>query len=90
MTHFEGKTDRSVMKLTFREQLKNGNYRVIYQGDFRDDTCSECIEKWLGKWGDVQRGGNANGAQQGKKAKKTRASRGRPSNRPASQPAQET
>ena len=54
-TFAEGKTDRSVMKLTFREQLKNGTYRVIYQGDFRPDTFKDCVAKWLPKWGKVTR-----------------------------------
>ena len=54
-TFAEGKTDRSVMKLTFREELKGGNFRVIYQGDFRDDTFQDCIKKWLPKWGKVKR-----------------------------------
>lgn len=54
-TYWEGKTDRSVMKLIFREQLKDGTFRVIYQGDFRDDTYSDCIKVWLAKWGKVKR-----------------------------------
>lgn len=54
-TYAEGKTDRSVMKLTYREQLKDGTYRVIYQGDFRQDTYKQCIETWLKRWGDKKR-----------------------------------
>ena len=54
-TYAEGKTDRSVMKLTFREQLKDGTYRVIYQGNFRDDTYQECIKRWLKRWGKIKR-----------------------------------
>ena len=54
-TYWEGKTDRSVMKLTYREQLKDGTFRVIYQGDFRDDTYRDCVCKWLSKWGKVRR-----------------------------------
>lgn len=54
-TFEEGKTDRSVMKLVHREQLKNGNFRLIYRGDFRDDTWAECIKLWLEKWGHVRR-----------------------------------
>jgi len=57
-THYEGKTDRSVMKLVFREQLKNGQFRVIYQGDFRNDAYADCLKKWLDKWGGVKRNGN--------------------------------
>lgn len=62
-TYAEGKTDRSVMKLTFREQLKDGTYRVIYQGDFRDDTFTDCIKRWLKRWGNINRGkdGKRNG-----------------------------
>ena len=54
-TFWEGKTDRSVMKLTFREQQKDGTFRVIYQGDFRNDTYADCIKLWLNKWGKVKR-----------------------------------
>ena len=54
-TYAEGKTDRSVMKLTFREELKGGNFRVIYQGDFRDDTFEDCVKMWLKKWGGITR-----------------------------------
>ena len=54
-TYAEGKTDRSVMKLTFREQLKDGTYRVVYQGDFRDDTYQDCIKRWLKRWGKIKR-----------------------------------
>ena len=57
-THWEGKTDRSVMKLTYREQLPSGTFRVIYQGDFRDDTYSDCISTWLKRWGNTKREGN--------------------------------
>ena len=55
-TYAEGKTDRSVMKLTFREQLLDGTYRVIYQGDFRDDSYKDCIKRWLKRWGNINRG----------------------------------
>lgn len=54
-THPEGKTDRGVMKLTFREKLKNGNYRVIYQGDFRDDDFKEVLVTWLKRYGKRRR-----------------------------------
>ena len=54
-THWEGKTDRSVMKLTYREQLPSGTFRVIYQGDFREDTYRDCIVTWLKRWGDKKR-----------------------------------
>jgi len=60
-THCEGKTDRSVMKLTFREKLKSGQYRVIYQSDFRDDTYKDCLKLWLSKWGDIKRNEVKNG-----------------------------
>ena len=54
-TYAEGKTDRSVMKLTHREILKNGQYRVIYKGDFREDTYSDCVKEWLRRWGNKKR-----------------------------------
>lgn len=54
-TFWEGKTDRSVMKLTFREQLQDGTFRVIYQGDFREDSYKDCIKAWLKRWGDKSR-----------------------------------
>lgn len=54
-TYAEGKTDRSVMHLIHREQLENGTYRVIYIGDFRDDTYSDCIKTWLDRWGGKRR-----------------------------------
>lgn len=60
-TYAEGKTDRSVMKLTFREQLKDGTYRVIYQGKFRNDTYADCIKRWLKRWGNIKRGGSNDG-----------------------------
>ncbi len=60
-TYAEGKTDRSVMKLTFREQLKDGTYRVIYQGDFRDDTYQDCVKRWLKRWGKISRGDKNDG-----------------------------
>ena len=57
-TFEEGKTDRSVMKLVFREKLKNGNFRVIYRADFSDRTYKDCIRFWLKKWGKKRRSGN--------------------------------
>lgn len=54
-TFHEGKTDRSVMKLVFREKLNDTQYRVIYRADFREDTFEDCIIEWLDKWGHVSR-----------------------------------
>jgi hypothetical protein len=54
-TFEEGKTDRSVMKLVHREQLKTGQFRLIYRADFRNDTFSDCIKHWLQNWGHVRR-----------------------------------
>lgn len=56
--HWEGKTDRSVMRLAFREQLPDGTFHLIYEGDFRKDTYQDCIRTWLKRWGSVSRGGN--------------------------------
>jgi len=55
-TFMEGKTDRSVMELVHREQLKTGQYRLIYRAEFRDDTFGDCIKNWLENWGHVRRG----------------------------------
>ena len=53
--HPEGKTDRSVMKLIYREEIGDGRYRLIYQADFRDDTWPETVQMWLRKWGGKSR-----------------------------------
>ena len=57
-TFEEGKTDRSVMKLVFREKLKNGQFRVIYRADFADRKYKECVSFWLKKWGKKRRAKN--------------------------------
>lgn len=49
--HHEGKTDRSVMKLASRERLPTGQFRLVYKGDFRDDTWADCVEQWVERWG---------------------------------------
>lgn len=54
-SHFEGKTDRGVMKLIKREEQPNGTFLVVYIGDFRQDTYSECVKKWLEKYGYYKR-----------------------------------
>lgn len=54
-THPEGKTDRSVMRLVHREQLPTGQYRLIYQADFRNDTFRDCLRYWLANWGHKRR-----------------------------------
>ncbi len=50
-THHEGKTDRSVMKLESREQLPDGRFRIVYCADFRDDSWSLTLQRWLKHYG---------------------------------------
>ena len=54
-SHWEGKTDRGVMKLVKREQQNNGTFLVVYQGDFRPDTYSDCVKRWLKQYGYYRR-----------------------------------
>lgn len=54
-SHYEGKTDRGVMKLIKREQQANGTFLVVYVGDFRNDTYADCIKTWLKKYGYYKR-----------------------------------
>lgn len=54
-SHWEGKTDRGVMRLTKREQQNNGTFLVVYQGDFRPDTYSDCVKRWLKQYGYYRR-----------------------------------
>lgn len=55
-SHHEGKTDRGVMKLIKREEQANGTFLVVYVGDFRDDTYTDCVKKWLKQYGYYKRG----------------------------------
>ena len=54
-SHWEGKTDRGVMKLVKREQQNNGTFLVVYQGYFRPDTYSDCVNRWLKQYGYYRR-----------------------------------
>ena len=51
----EGKTDRGVMKLWYREPLAHGGFLVKYRADFRDDTFSDVLVDWLEKHGRYSR-----------------------------------
>jgi len=55
-SHHEGKTDRGVMKLIKREEQPNGTFLVVYVGDFRPDTYSDCVRRWLKQYGYYKRG----------------------------------
>ena len=54
-SHHEGKTDRGVMKLIKREEQANGTFLVVYVGNFRNDTYSDCVKTWLKKYGYYKR-----------------------------------
>lgn len=54
-THEEGKTDRGVMNLVHREKLDTGQFRVIYQGEFRNKKFSDVLNEWLNKYGHISR-----------------------------------
>jgi hypothetical protein len=51
----EGKTDRSALALVSREQLPDGRFRLVYRADFRNDSFSDVVKVWLGKWGAIRR-----------------------------------
>jgi len=53
--HEEGKTDRGTLKIVSREQLEDGRFRIIYRGDFRDDTLADVVAEWLTKHGERRR-----------------------------------
>ena len=44
------------MKLIKREEQANGTFLVVYVGDFRDDTYTDCVKKWLKQYGYYKRG----------------------------------
>ena len=54
--HEEGKTDRGALKVVSREKLKDGRFRIIYRGDFRDDSFADVVVDWLKKHGERRRG----------------------------------
>src|SRR6266571_4713592 len=53
--HEEGKTDRGALKVISRETLDDGRFRIIYRGDFRDDSFSDVVADWLRKHGERRR-----------------------------------
>jgi hypothetical protein len=55
--HEEGKTDRSALKVVSREKLEDGRFRIIYRGDFRDDSFADVVADWLKKHGERRRNG---------------------------------
>jgi hypothetical protein len=55
--HEEGKTDRGALKVVSRETLDDGRFRIIYRGDFRDDSFADVVAEWLKKHGERRRDG---------------------------------
>ena len=53
--HEEGKTDRGALKVISREKLEDGRFRIIYRGDFRDDSFADVVAGWLKKHGERKR-----------------------------------
>jgi hypothetical protein len=53
--HEEGKTDRGALKVVSRETLDDGRFRIIYRGDFRDDSFADVVANWLKKHGERKR-----------------------------------
>jgi hypothetical protein len=53
--HEEGKTDRGALKMVSRETLDDGRFRIIYRGDFRDDSFADVVADWLKKHGERRR-----------------------------------
>ena len=53
--HEEGKTDRGALKVVSRETLDDGRFRIIYRGDFRDDSFADVVSGWLKKHGERRR-----------------------------------
>jgi hypothetical protein len=45
--HEEGKTDRGALKVVSREKLEDGRFRIVYRGDFRDDSFADVVSDWL-------------------------------------------
>jgi hypothetical protein len=55
--HEEGKTDRGALKVVSRETLDDGRFRIIYRGDFRDDSFADVVADWLKKHRERRRDG---------------------------------
>jgi hypothetical protein len=53
--HEEGKTDRGALKVYSRERLADGRFRIIYRGDFREDSFADVPADWLKKHGERTR-----------------------------------
>src|SRR5712692_26630 len=53
--HEEGKTDRGALKVVSRERLEDGRFRIVYRGDFRDDSFTDVVAEWLKKHGERRR-----------------------------------
>jgi hypothetical protein len=53
--HEEGKTDRGALKVVSRERLDDGRFRIVYRGDFRDDTFADVVSDWLKRHGERRR-----------------------------------
>jgi hypothetical protein len=53
--HEEGKTDRGALKVVSRETLDDGRFRIIYRGDFRDDSFADVVADWLKRHGQRSR-----------------------------------
>ncbi len=53
--HEEGKTDRGALKVAARETLDDGRFRIIYRGDFRNDSFADVVADWLKRHGERRR-----------------------------------
>src|SRR2546425_5921806 len=47
--HEEGKTERGALKVVSRETLDDRRFRIIYGGDFRNDSFAHVVSGWLKK-----------------------------------------
>ena len=53
--HEEGKTDRGALKAVSRERLEDGRFRIVYRGNFRDDSFTDVVTDWLKRHGERTR-----------------------------------
>jgi hypothetical protein len=53
--HEEGKTDRGALKVVSREKLEDCRFRIVYRGDFRDDSFADVVSDWLKRHGERRR-----------------------------------
>ena len=49
--HEEGKTGRGALKVVSRETLDDERFRIIYRGDFREDSFADVVADWLKRHG---------------------------------------